>query len=245
MASTAPTTRSAVPPSPTPGGMRPPGCTTARKRVGKVVPAVAIAATLAAGGAAYGLAQGGSPQAVQLTDVAQPAGLSSAAQVGIVSASSAGAAASGAVKATRTVSGSVAHLAARPLDSRSPQAAAKSSKTPATAGTVKPATAPPTRNATATTPTATATTPTATTRNATATTPTATTPTATATAASTPTASALNCDVSYGMLPDNVTAIVSFLLANGYSDNAAAGIAGNMYQESGGNPESVGTGGGA
>jgi hypothetical protein len=46
------------------------------------------------------------------------------------------------------------------------------------------------------------------------------------------------------MLPDNVTAIVSFLLANGYSDNAAAGIAGNMYQESKGNPESEGMGGG-
>ena len=45
------------------------------------------------------------------------------------------------------------------------------------------------------------------------------------------------------MLPDNVTAIVSFLLANGYSDNAAAGIAGK-YQESGGNPESEGMGGG-
>ncbi len=46
------------------------------------------------------------------------------------------------------------------------------------------------------------------------------------------------------MLPENVTTIVSFLLAHGYSDNAAAGIAGNMYQESGGNPESVGYGGG-
>jgi hypothetical protein len=41
-----------------------------------------------------------------------------------------------------------------------------------------------------------------------------------------------------------VTAIVSFLLTHGYSDNAAAGIAGNMYQESKGNPESEGDGGG-
>jgi hypothetical protein len=41
-----------------------------------------------------------------------------------------------------------------------------------------------------------------------------------------------------------VTSIVSFLLANGYSDNAAAGIAGNMYQESKGDPESEGMGGG-
>ena len=37
---------------------------------------------------------------------------------------------------------------------------------------------------------------------------------------------------------------MSFLLAHGYSDNAAAGIAGNMYQESKGNPESEGMGGG-
>jgi hypothetical protein len=46
------------------------------------------------------------------------------------------------------------------------------------------------------------------------------------------------------MLPENVTAIVSFLLANGYSANAAAGIAGNIYQESKGDPESEGMGGG-
>ena len=57
-------------------------------------------------------------------------------------------------------------------------------------------------------------------------------------------ASKLSCDLSVSMLPENVTAIVSFLLAHGYSDNAAAGIAGNMYQESKGNPESVGSGGG-
>jgi hypothetical protein len=46
------------------------------------------------------------------------------------------------------------------------------------------------------------------------------------------------------MLPLNVTAIVSFLLGHGYSRNAAAGIAGNIYQESKGDPESVGMGGG-
>ena len=54
----------------------------------------------------------------------------------------------------------------------------------------------------------------------------------------------MSCNLSSGMLPENVTAIVSFLLAHGYSDNAAAGIAGNMYQESKGNPESEGMGGG-
>jgi hypothetical protein len=47
-----------------------------------------------------------------------------------------------------------------------------------------------------------------------------------------------------GMLPQNYVTIVDFLVAHGYTDVAAAGIAGNIYQESGGNPESVGTGGG-
>jgi hypothetical protein len=63
-------------------------------------------------------------------------------------------------------------------------------------------------------------------------------------AAPAPAAKTLSCNLSGGMLPDNVTAIVTFLLAHGYSDNAAAGIAGNMYQESKGNPESEGMGGG-
>jgi hypothetical protein len=72
----------------------------------------------------------------------------------------------------------------------------------------------------------------------------AATPAASPSASATHTASTLSCNLSYGLLPDNVTAIVSFLLANGYSDNAAAGIAGNMYQESKGNPESEGMGGG-
>jgi Phage tail lysozyme len=53
-----------------------------------------------------------------------------------------------------------------------------------------------------------------------------------------------NCTGSGGMLPENFAAIVDFLVAHGYTDNAAAGIAGNIYQESGGNPESGGSGGG-
>ncbi len=53
------------------------------------------------------------------------------------------------------------------------------------------------------------------------------------------------CTGSGGALrPENYGAIVTFLTAHGYSGNAAAGIAGNIYQESGGNPESVGDGGG-
>ena len=46
------------------------------------------------------------------------------------------------------------------------------------------------------------------------------------------------------MLPSNYAAIVAFLTAHGYTGIAAAGIAGNIYQESAGNPESVGSGGG-
>ncbi len=46
------------------------------------------------------------------------------------------------------------------------------------------------------------------------------------------------------MVPANYATIVTFLMAHGYTGLAAAGIAGNIYQESKGNPESVGTGGG-
>lgn len=47
-----------------------------------------------------------------------------------------------------------------------------------------------------------------------------------------------------GMLPYNYATIVNFLVAHGYTRMGAVGIAGNIYQESDGNPESVGTGGG-
>ena len=43
------------------------------------------------------------------------------------------------------------------------------------------------------------------------------------------------------MVPANYVAIVSFLTAHGYTGIAAAGIAGNISQESEGNPESVGS----
>ena len=46
------------------------------------------------------------------------------------------------------------------------------------------------------------------------------------------------------MLPVNYGFIVRYLTAHGYTAMAATGIAGNIYQESMGNPESVGTGGG-
>ena len=54
----------------------------------------------------------------------------------------------------------------------------------------------------------------------------------------------LSCTGTAGMLPANYAAIVGFLTAHGYTGLAAAGIAGNIYQESGGNPESAGSGGG-
>jgi Phage tail lysozyme len=43
-----------------------------------------------------------------------------------------------------------------------------------------------------------------------------------------------------GMLPANYAEIFTFLTSRGYSGDAAAGIAGNIYQESAGNPESGG-----
>lgn len=46
------------------------------------------------------------------------------------------------------------------------------------------------------------------------------------------------------LLPANYAAIVSYLAGHGYTPVAATGIAGNIYQESMGNPESEGTGGG-
>ena len=55
----------------------------------------------------------------------------------------------------------------------------------------------------------------------------------------------LSCSASAsGPLPANYAAIMDFLTSHGYTGNAAAGIAGNIYQESGGNPESEGDGGG-
>lgn len=52
------------------------------------------------------------------------------------------------------------------------------------------------------------------------------------------------CAATGGMLPENATAIVDFLVAHGYTGTGAAGLAGNIYQESGGDPESGGSGAG-
>jgi hypothetical protein len=85
---------------------------------------------LTAGAAAYALPGTGRPQAGQLTDSAQPVGLSSAAHVGIGTAAGAGAAASAMIHIAKTASGSVARASATPQGSTSPQAAAKSPATP-------------------------------------------------------------------------------------------------------------------
>jgi Phage tail lysozyme len=180
---------------------------TARKRVGKVVPAAAAAATLAAGAAAYTLVGAGQPQASQLNAAMMHASATVAASP------------SGTGKA-RTGASTMIKAAAAVGASTSRDAAAAATRT---AKATPSATAP--------------TSPAATHAKRTAHAPAAAT-------ASQPTASTLSCNLNYSMLPQNVTAIVSFLLAHGYSDNAAAGIAGNIYQESKGNPESEGMGGG-
>jgi LysM repeat protein len=70
-------------------------------------------------------------------------------------------------------------------------------------------------------------------------------PAASAPAASAPAGHGVSCSGSAsGMVPANYAAIVGFLTSHGYTGNAAAGIAGNIWQESDGNPESVGDGGG-
>lgn len=183
-----------------------------KSRVGKVVPAAAVAAAVAAGTAAYSLTGGGQPQAAQFnasmtlpSKTAAP--VTDAGQVN-------GAGSSLIAQATAREPSRAA--AAKATPSHTPAATPSASSTPA-----KPAT--PTPSAATTTHAA--------------------TPSATATRKPA-TAATLSCNLNYSMLPQNVTAIVSFLVANGYSHNAAAGIAGNIYQESKGDPESVGMGGG-
>jgi hypothetical protein len=192
----------------------------ARFRAGKVVPAAAVAATLAAGATAFTMVSGGGspPQASQLNAArGQQSG-----GAGIGRANGAASPIGGTATATTRPAARHAKPSVRPTPSSPPPSASRPATpaTPAspTASAAKaasvPASAPASAGQTA---------------------PASTGKTAPAT---------LSCNLSAGLLPDNVTAIVSFLLAHGYSHNAAAGIAGNMYQESKGNPESVGMGGG-
>ena len=186
---------------------------TARKRVGRVLPAAGVAVALVAGATAYGLVAGsGHPQGAGLSaDMALPGHQSSATHVG----AGVDSAASKMLRSAAATGRPAASASAKPQASRSapaPASAAPKAKAASAAATKAPAAAHATVKPTA--------------------------------AAPAPAAKTLSCNLSDGLLPDNVTAIVTFLLAHGYSDNAAAGIAGNMYQESKGNPESEGMGGG-
>jgi hypothetical protein len=190
---------------------------TARKRVGRVVPVAVVAATLAAGtAAAIGLTSGGHPQAANLnTSLAIHGTVASTLGSGAGNANGATAAP---IKVATATAGAVrTPKPAKTAPRSTPSAPAKAAAAHAAASASAPAQA------------------------AQAAAPAAPAPAATAKAAA---ATTLSCNVNSGLLPANVTAIVSFLLAHGYSDNAAAGIAGNMYQESKGDPESVGMGGG-
>jgi Phage tail lysozyme len=54
----------------------------------------------------------------------------------------------------------------------------------------------------------------------------------------------LSCSGESFWLPANYVTIVNFLVKHGYTPMGAVGIAGNIWQESRGDPESIGTGGG-
>ena len=191
---------------------------TARKRAGRVVPAAGVAAVLVAGAAAYGLVAGsGHPQATQLSsDLALPAGHSSGVSAGGVNS-----AASGMIRAARAAGSAVATATAKPQASRATKAAAK----PAAAPSYSPASV---ATAQAAAPEV------------------AATASATATSQSAkPSSSGGSAAVQSDIANGNYTlAIGQYLVNNGYSAAAAAGVASCVDGESGANPESVGSGGG-
>jgi hypothetical protein len=196
----------------------------------KAVPVAAIAATLAAGTAAYGLTNPGHGDPEKLTAaLSAPTVVQAFTHSGLGKTdAAAGVVLPGRHRASGTTAHSPAHhvsatrAAARPSSSAPASPAARPA--PAQAAASQPSQAPASAPTPASTPSASA--------------------TKSASASPTRTASTVSCSGNSYLLPENVTAIVSFLLANGYSDNAAAGIAGNIYQESKGDPESVGDGGG-
>jgi hypothetical protein len=202
--------------------------TTARPRGGKAVPAAAVAATLAVGAAAYTLAGG------HLVGHSPAAGLNAAIALSGPSSGTLSTGASG-------TGASSANAAAAAIG----QVATATASVPRPAHAYVPRHAKPVvKAAPAATPTAAASSAAAAPRASAAATPSATAKPAPSTAPSHAAAATLSCSTGESLLPENVTAIVSFLLKHGYSDNAAAGIAGNIYQESSGNPEAVGDGGG-
>lgn len=215
---------------------------TARNRAGKAVPAAAIAATLAAGAAAYVLTTPSSqPDPAKLTAaLSAPAVLNAVTHAGLGKAD-ADADAPASIRltphhtTTATAGDARSAFVGRPALT-TPSAPSVSARQPSVAAPPAVAALPvakptpkPSRPPSATTS---------------APSPSATTTRSAATTTATTTAATVSCSGNSYLLPANVTAIVSFLLAHGYSDNAAAGIAGNIYQESKGNPESIGSGGG-
>jgi hypothetical protein len=186
----------------------------------KVAPAAAIAATLAAGAATYALTSPGHAGQAKLTAaLSSPMVINAFAHSGVGKADAAG---STLLPAGHAASSPPAGSSAHGTPASQPPAR-PAKPAPATPTATQPAAPRPSQSPAAAAPA---------------------TPTASPSPSPAPTASTVSCSASSYLLPANVTAIVSFLLANGYSDNAAAGIAGNMYQESKGDPESVGMGGG-
>ena len=183
----------------------------------KAAPAVALAAALAAGAGTYLLTGPSQPNQGKLTAaLSSPMVIEAFTRSGVAKTD-----ASAGVLVPPDHAVTAAHSSAHNAPASRP--AARPAK-PATASPTATRSAAPQASQSPTAPAATA--------------------TPSASASSAPTASTVSCSDNSYLLPDNVTAIVSFLLANGYSDNAAAGIAGNMYQESKGDPESEGMGGG-
>jgi len=186
------------------------------RRAGKTAPAPAIAATLAAGAVAYGAygLVGG-----QSGNGKVATALNLPVSVGKAAQASVG----GADAATARMSGAA-------TGSHAPRVTARASAKPSPSRPAPTATAQPTAAAQPV-------------QAAAAAQPVQAAAAAAPSSASTG-AGSVSCSAGSGLLPGNVTAIVSFLLGKGYSHNAAAGIAGNIYQESKGNPESIGSGGG-
>jgi hypothetical protein len=172
-----------------------------------------------AGAAAYGLvAGGGHPQAAQLsTDMSLPVSLSSATHGG-VNVGGVGSAASAMIRAARTAGDAVASASAKTKGAQSHKATATPTAAPSSAA-AQPASSLPAAAAT---------------------------PSATPTSANTQSASsggsaAVATDIANG---NYVLAIGQYLVDNGYSAAAAAGVASCVDGESGANPESEGDGGG-
>jgi Phage tail lysozyme len=208
-----------------------PGRKAARSRARKAAPAAAIAATIAAGAAAYGVVGSGgtAPGALTAAAASAPAGGNALSGGTILAHASA--------PATAVTTAAVSPLTASSVTVKS--ATAHGVGVSRLAEAIASNMAASRQALTALGKSAVASSAAAAKAHAAA-----AAKAAAAKAPAKPKAAALTCDTSRGMLPANVTAIVSFLLAHGYTHDAAAGIAGNIYRESMGNPESVGTGGG-